>query len=111
MWLERAAIADDLAHQAARSMATAPDWDSGVDTVGRMEQREETRLQSGSRPCPGEGGCVNVHLSGELVRGGRVGAEVRVWMPSLVVPFVGGGGGFWWSAGHAEVVDPYRSFP
>ena len=111
VWLERAAIADGLAHQAARAMAIAPDWESGIDAVDQMQQREETRIQSGPRPCPEENGCVSVRLSGELVRGGRVGAEVRVWMPALVVPFVGGGGGFWWSAGHTEVVDPYRSIP
>lgn len=111
MWLERGAIADTLAQEAARTMALAPDWSSGIVAIHGIEQRAETSLRSGLQPCPEESGCLAVDMSGDLMRGGQVRAEATVWMPGLVIPFIGEAGGFWVSAGHTEIVDPYRSFP
>ncbi len=92
-------------------MAVAPDWGSGLDIVASLEQAAEAELRAGPRPCPGAQGCIEITISGEPARGELVHAEVSVWVPGFVVPPFAEWRGFWLSAGHDEVVDPYRSLP
>lgn len=110
-WLDRLAVAESLAHEAGRAMAVAPDWESGLNVVAALEQTAEAELQAGPRSCPGPRGCLETTLSGGPARGELVHVEVSVWVPGFVVPPFGELRGFWLSAGHDEVVDPYRSLP
>jgi hypothetical protein len=109
-WLQRHGMAQSLAQEAARSLATADDWDSGLEMVRALELRAEARLDSSIRSCPVSTGCFQMAASGTLERGGRVDAAVSVWMPGFVVPFAGEVGGYWDSVTHHEVVDRHRTF-
>lgn len=111
VWIHRTSMADELVHETARIMATTADWDSGRSLVDDLEGRLEARLSSTSGGCPAEGGCVEVEAIAVPSHGSTVSVEVAIWMPALIVPFIGEVSGLWWTATHSEPIDPYRNPP
>lgn len=111
VWLDRFVVANALAHEAARAVVIAPDLTAGIELARALERDAESSLEVGPRSCPGPDGCLKTRVIGELTRGGRLRAEVSVWMPGLLAPPFGEWSGFWLTVGHDEIVDPYRSLP
>jgi hypothetical protein len=111
VWLNRRAEAESLAYEAARIAAISIDRESAEAAIDELERHHETRLDTPAEPCPEDGGCVRLLVSGEFERAGEVRSEVSVLMPGLVIPFVGAVGGTWWTTGHSEAIDPYRALP
>lgn len=52
---------------------------------------------------------IDVRVSADLRRGGRVTATVTVDMPALNLPFVGRAGGFRWTTSQTRRIDEFRS--
>lgn len=108
-WSERRVLAEAAAAEAARAAVVALDTEVGGAVVTEMAAnhglgRDLVRLGwcgASPGPLPGAGTC-------SMVRGGRVVAEVQVWVPVVATPW-GEIGGVWATAAHEEPVDLYRS--
>jgi len=111
VWLDRKAVAEALANEAARAVAIAVDHSTAVQAVDLLESRQEARLGVPASACPSDGGCLHVRMSGNAETGGEVRSEVSVFMPGIIIPFIGEISGTWWTTGHTEMIDPYRVLP
>ena len=111
VWLERGALAGTVTREAARLMVLADDWPAGLADVGALEASYEAGIRSVASSCPGDGGCLGVTATRPGESDTAVRVVVSVWMPGLVVPFIGASPGFWASRRHVEVVGPYEVPP
>jgi hypothetical protein len=92
------------ARDAARAYVKAP-TDADAEALALAAAHES--LNGLGR---GTSGALVDLLEGTLVRCARVTIRVRVTVPAIRVPWVGGwGNGFVVTARHSEIVDPYRS--
>lgn len=109
-WLARQTMAEVMTQEAARTVALADDWTSGVEVA---EQTIETIAQNyGLETADWEIESIRTEPAGSLlVRGVDVIVEVRVRVPALTVPGIGSVAEVWWPTRHVEHVDDFRSFP
>ena len=105
-WFDR----QSLARQAARDAARAVVLDGACR--GDVAEGAAVRIVRGGGVDPGD---VRVALDcpagSELARDSTVTARVTIDMPAVTVPLIGTVGGWRWTTGHAEPVDPYGSRP
>lgn len=103
LWLERHAVAELGAREAARAFVLA-------DEVGQARQaaHRAARSVAAGHGIPDDEWSASV--SGDLSPGATVTASVSARVPSLVLPLLGAVGGFTITAEHRELVDPYRSW-
>lgn len=103
LWLERHAVAELAAREAARAFALADD----AGRARHAAHQAALRVAAG-HGIPREEWATSV--SGVLSPGATVTARVSARVPSLVLPLLGAVGGFTVTAEHRELVDPYRSW-
>ena len=103
-WWERQSLGRLAAQEAARTVALAPDWDTGVahghQMVAQLAANHDVSTSD-----------LTVAFAGSLERGQAVQATVEVSIPAMAVPFVVELPSFTLSFTHAELVDAYRSIP
>jgi hypothetical protein len=103
-WAERTSDARDAARNAARALATANDWDSGVDAANRTVQ--EIATNNGLSPSD-----VQTNYSGALVPGATVTATITVTIPAVRFPGLAAFGATHFTANSTQQVDLYRPLP
>jgi hypothetical protein len=105
-WFDRQSLARQAARDAARAVVLDGTCRDDVASAAAV------RVARGGGVAPDE---MRVELDcvtgGALARDGLVTARVTVDMPAVSVPLVGSVGGWRWTAGHTEPVDPYGSRP
>ncbi len=105
-WFDRQATARAVARDVAREEAVNQRCDAA------MARRAGAEAAAGFGIDPEE---IEVTLDcrdgTRLPRGGTVTAYVEIAVPAVVVPGLGRIGGFRWSVGHTQPVDPYASAP
>lgn len=93
------------AREAARSYVESDDPE-GAAASAQIAADDALRGQRGSTT----GADLRIELHGPFARCTRVTAEVRLEVPAVGLPFIGGfGQSFDVGAAHSEVIDPYRS--
>ncbi len=103
-WAERQGLARVAARDAARGVALVGWCDrAGADAV--------VADHTGDLPADAARLDLDCTPGAPLARGGAVTARVTVAMPALVVPALGVGPGWQWTAVHRHPVDPYGSRP
>jgi hypothetical protein len=103
-WEERTVDARDMAANAARTLATATDWSSGVAAA---EQTLAEMAANDGLP----GGQVSVAYRGTLSPGATVTAAVTVTIPAGTIPGLGQVGSLHYTASSTQHVDSYKSQP
>ena len=101
-WEQRAVDAQDAARDAARALATAGDWGSGVASA----ELTVSEMLQGDGLSPAD---LSLRCSGSLVADGRVTASVTVAVRVGVLPGLGAVGTLHYTASSTQHVDSYRS--
>lgn len=101
-WVERQTVARTAAREAARQLATAPSWSTGV------AQADQAVAEIADNNGLNRNG-VHAGYQGSLTRGSTVTVRVTVDIPAVNLPLFGATGGFAYTATHDETVDAYRS--
>lgn len=107
-WVERDDVAGDLARDAARTWVLSDGRESVFERIEEMESVAELDLAR-RWGCPADSGCLQVLLDDRTGEVPSVTVTVRVWMPGVVIPFMGTASGFWAQRTHSEVRDPFRN--
>jgi hypothetical protein len=114
-WGARTNMANLIAQEAARRVALADSWESGVESALELGAEIAENHGLGEIVCEGEG-CMRLTISGasgeDLSRGNEVVVTVAVPIPPMAIPLIPAS----WTeatyvARHAERVDDYRSLP
>lgn len=93
------------ARQAARTYVESDDPDGAAAAAHRSADDALSGQRGADR-----GHELRLHLDGPFARCTAVTAEVRIEVPAIGLPFIGGfGRSFDVGAAHTEVIDPYRS--
>lgn len=105
-WVERQIVARVAAREAARVVVLADDPAEAADQVGDLVDQIGGNYGLARDE-------ISVRLTGDLVRGSVVVAEVTVQIPLLQVPGIGSrlGPAPSWTVSHSERIDDYRSLP
>ena len=118
--LARLNTARVMAQEAARTVALADDWATGIEDAQALARQiaRNRGIPDGEWCGAAEAGdgCVSVTITGSsadgsLTRGSEVYVDVQVSSPALTIPFAGSVGAFELHGTHTERVDDYRSFP
>ena len=104
-WWERQSLARLAAHEAARTMVLADDWDDGAARAQQVVAQLAANHQVPASNLAITG------LDGSLDRGAAVSASVTVAVPAMTVPFLVELPAFTRTVTHTELVDAYRSLP
>jgi hypothetical protein len=105
-WFERQSTARAIAREVARTQAIEL---ACVPEAGSRLGAEMSR-NLGLSPADVEV-TIDCPPGISLMGAHQVTAAVRVRIPALVVPFLGGIGGFSWTARHTEPIDQYAGEP
>jgi hypothetical protein len=101
-WLERSVDARDAAANAARTLATANNWQSG--TLAANQTVSQLIANDGLNP-----NLVSVTYAGDLNPGDTVTARVTVTIPAGVIPGIGNYGTVRYTATSTQHVDTYKA--
>jgi hypothetical protein len=101
-WLERSVDARDAAANAARTLATANNWQSG--TAAANQTVSQLIANDGLNP-----NLVSVTYVGDLNPGDTVTARVTVTIPAGVIPGIGNYGTVHYTATSTQHVDTYKA--
>jgi hypothetical protein len=103
-WEERTVDARDAAANAARALATAGTWTSGVSAADQTVA--EAATNDGITPAQ-----IAASYRGALNPGATVTATVTVTIPAGTIPGIGAFGTLRYTASSTQHVDSYRSIP
>jgi hypothetical protein len=101
-WLERSVDARDAAANAARTLATANNWQAG--TLAANQTVSQLITNDGLNP-----NLVSVTYAGDLNPGDTVTARVTVTIPAGVIPGIGNYGTVHYTATSTQHVDTYKA--
>lgn len=103
-WEERTVDARDAAANAARALAIAGTWTTGVSTADQTVT--EAATNDGINPTQ-----IVATYRGALTPGTTVTATVTVTIPAGTIPGIGAFGTLHYTASSTQHVDSYRSIP
>ena len=101
-WEERTVDAHDAAAQAARVLATADTWASGIAAADRVVAEEAVNAGLAANQ-------VSLDCSGSLAPGAAVTATVTVSVPGGAIPGIGTFATWHYTATSTQHVDSYKS--
>lgn len=107
-WSERISDARTAARNAARSLATAINWDAGVNAADQTVQ--EIAVNNGLKPSDIQW-TPSCSATPCLTRGGTVTATVTVTIPATRFPGIGTFGATHFTTSSTQRVDQFRPLP